>query len=561
MYQFLRKTNSLLYKLASCIVLGFMPCSIDHALAQVIPGNTGYTVPVEPDKYRMFTSNGLEHWVNARQTIQYFFYLRATGSLEVSINLKSSKAGNKIKASVAGKDFFILVPKSNHFQRVRVGSLKIDSVGFYSIVFHSINSTGPIADIQSISVSGPSTKDIQFNNKERRNAASVHLRYQLPDSSKAILFYNEVMVPAESDPVFTYYMACGFKRGYFGLQRNGQAERRIIFSVWDAGSETTDRNKVEKGKRVRLFGKGKDVYADSFGNEGTGGHSHWLYNWKPGIKYQFVVTALVDSSALSTIYSGYFFVPETKKWKLIASFHAPEDASYLTNLYSFSENFDGSNGQLSRRAYFSNQWIQNINGKWTELLNARFSYDLTGKQGDRIDYGAGADSSGFYLWNGGFKVATAKYNDSFKRSTTGVLPNIDLNKNSDSTSQAETEKAIIINAISSGKYDTTGSLNGVYYQILKESKGPHLTIDDTVSVNYKGYLFNGEVFDQNKGKPATFPLKRLIRGWQIGLPMAAVGSLIRLIIPSGLAYSIKARSTKIPPNSILVFDIEVLGRK
>ena len=78
---------------------------------------------------------------------------------------------------------------------------------------------------------------------------------------------------------------------------------------------------------------------------------------------------------------------------------------------------------------------------------------------------------------------------------------------------------------------------------------------------YKGAVLNGEVFDETKEKPARFPLNRLIRGWQIGLPMCRTGGKIRLIIPSGLAYSIRTRSPKIPPNSVLVFDIEVVEAK
>jgi FKBP-type peptidyl-prolyl cis-trans isomerase len=69
------------------------------------------------------------------------------------------------------------------------------------------------------------------------------------------------------------------------------------------------------------------------------------------------------------------------------------------------------------------------------------------------------------------------------------------------------------------------------------------------------------VFDQTNDKPATFPLNRLIKGWQIGLPACKVGGKIHLVIPSSLAYSIRTRSPKIPPNSVLVFDIEVVEVK
>ena len=79
-------------------------------------------------------------------------------------------------------------------------------------------------------------------------------------------------------------------------------------------------------------------------------------------------------------------------------------------------------------------------------------------------------------------------------------------------------------------------------------------------VNYKGQLMNGEVFDQTKDKPATFPLKRLIKGWQMGLPFCRQGGKIRLIIPTSLGYGIRNLGV-IPPNSILIFDVEVLEIK
>ena len=97
---------------------------------------------------------------------------------------------------------------------------------------------------------------------------------------------------------------------------------------------------------------------------------------------------------------------------------------------------------------------------------------------------------------------------------------------------------------------------------MKEGTGKQVSVNDTVVAYYKGYLFNdGLVFDQTKDKPATFSLKRLIRGWQIGLPLCNVGGKIKLVIPSDLAYSIRTRAAKIPPNSILVFEIEVVEVK
>ena len=345
------------------------------------------------------------------------------------------------------------------------------------------------------------------------------------------------------------------------MQVNSASERRVIFSVWDAGNEAIDRNKVDDENKVHLNGKGESVIAEGFGNEGTGGHSHFVYNWNPGKTYKFYVTALLDSASGTTIYTGYFFIPETQKWKLIASFKAPKDGKYLHGLYSFVENFWGVNGNLYRKANFSNQWIRNENGEWKELIESKFSCDATGKAGDRIDFGGGMENNSFYLWNGGFQNANAKYGDLFSRTATNQKPTIDLYRNADSSAQAEKDKRQIFDSISAGKLDTTGSINGVYYKILKEGSGDFVNVSDTLTVNYKGWLINGEVFDQSKDKPVTFPLSRLIKGWQIGLTKCRKGGKIRLIIPSAIAYSIRARSEKIPPNSILLFDVEVLDIK
>ncbi|TAH06835.1 MAG: DUF3472 domain-containing protein, partial [Sphingobacteriia bacterium] len=311
--------------------------------------------------------------------------------------------------------------------------------------------------------------------------------------------------------------------------------------------------------KVQLLAKGENVFADGFGNEGTGGHSHLVYNWKAGEKYQLMVTALPDSASSSTIYTGYFFMPELQKWKLIASFKAPHDGETLRKLYAFNENFVGVNGQLERKALFGNQWIQQENGRWMELTKANFSYDATGRARDRIDYGGGVENGQFYLRNGGFKESNVQFGDLFERAATKQRPVIDWFKNADSLPQALKDNELIQEYIKKTNWKPTGSKEGVYYEILKEGTGANVKVTDTVTVHYKGSLLaDGTLFDQTKEKPATFPLNRLIKGWQIGVPMCKVGGTIRIVIPSGIAYTIRSRSKLIPPNSVLVFDIEVI---
>ncbi len=528
-----------------------------------IPGYTGYAVPAETNETSLFSEqNGLQKWSDPKKQISYFFYVHKPGELSVILNAKNPVAGNTLKVSVAGKDFLVTVPASPTFKKLKAGNIVIADTGFYTLTLSVVKKSGPIiADIQSIDLSGTAAQGIHINTKPRRNAASVHLRYPLADTVAAIAFYNEITVPSGADLVHSYYMACGFARGYFGIQVNSASERRVIFSVWDAGSESTDRSKVADPDKVQLWAKGDDVLVDAFGNEGTGGHSHWVYPWKTEQTYKMLVTSLADSVTQTTIYTGYFFLPEQQKWKLIASFKAPKDGKHLHKLYSFSENFVGVNGQLQRKVFFGNQWVQRGNGQWIELTKSSFSYDATGKAGDRIDYGGGTTPDGkFYLWNGGFKKSNVAFGDVFMRPATNQPPVIDWTKNADSAKQAVKDKEMIFTAIQAKQIDTTGSKDGVYYQIVKEGTGSYVSLDDTFTGFYKGTLLkDGSIFDQTKDKPATFPLKRLIKGWQIALPLCRVGGKIRIFIPSALGYTIRARSKAIPPNSVLVFDIEVVS--
>lgn len=527
-----------------------------------IPAYTGYAVPAENWESRMFSEKNGLHWVDAKQQISYSFYVRKAGSVSVSLKAKNAVPGSLIKMRLNGKEKIVSIPAGKTYKTVGALSVNIPDSGFYTITLIAAKKVGTlVADIEALQLSGTAS-DVHFNSKPRRNAASVHLKYPLPDSVKALAFYNEITIPQGADIVHSYYMACGFARGYFGIQVNSPTERRVIFSVWDAGKEAVDRNKVADSNKVQLLAKGDGVFADGFGNEGTGGHSHWVYNWKAGQTYQLMVTALNDSASKTTIYTGYFFIPEVQKWKLIASFKAPFDGQTLRNLYSFNENFVGQNGQLQRKALFGNQWVQKPNGQWKELTQSTFSYDATGKAGDRIDYGGGVVDGSFYLWNGGFQKANAAFGDVFNRAAANKRPVIDWTKNADSASQANKDRQMIEQAVTDKKIDTTGSVEGVYYHILKEGTGDYVSVNDTVTVFYKGSLLSdGSIFDQTKDKPATFPLKRLIKGWQVAVPKCKVGGKIRIIIPSALAYMIRSRSKDIPPNSVLVFDIEVLSVK
>ena len=86
------------------------------------------------------------------------------------------------------------------------------------------------------------------------------------------------------------------------------------------------------------------------------------------------------------------------------------------------------------------------------------------------------------------------------------------------------------------------------------------TVADVVTVHYEGKLLDGTVFDSSyaRGAPATFPLGRLVPGWQIAIPKMGVGETIEIAIPSDLAYGPVGRGP-IPPNATLVFKVELIA--
>lgn len=99
--------------------------------------------------------------------------------------------------------------------------------------------------------------------------------------------------------------------------------------------------------------------------------------------------------------------------------------------------------------------------------------------------------------------------------------------------------------------------SGLQYIILEPGSDVHPSATDTVTVNYTGSLLDGTVFDKTSGEPAVFPLDRVIPGWTEGLQLLGVGGKAKLFIPSKLGYGAQAVGN-IQPNSVLVFDVELL---
>ncbi len=101
---------------------------------------------------------------------------------------------------------------------------------------------------------------------------------------------------------------------------------------------------------------------------------------------------------------------------------------------------------------------------------------------------------------------------------------------------------------------------GLQYQELKQGNGAKPSLSDKIKAHYKGALLDGKEFDSSfkRNQPFTAPLRSLIRGWQIAIPLMNEGSHWRLWIPSELAYGDRGAGGDIPGGATLMFEVELL---
>lgn len=103
--------------------------------------------------------------------------------------------------------------------------------------------------------------------------------------------------------------------------------------------------------------------------------------------------------------------------------------------------------------------------------------------------------------------------------------------------------------------------SGLQYEVLVEGNGAIPKLSAEVLCHYKGELLNGEVFDSSykRKRPASFPIKDLIKGWQEALVMMPVGSTWRLYVPYNLGYGFQSLTDTSGGNCTLIFDIELIA--
>jgi len=110
------------------------------------------------------------------------------------------------------------------------------------------------------------------------------------------------------------------------------------------------------------------------------------------------------------------------------------------------------------------------------------------------------------------------------------------------------------------KAGVTTTASGLQYEVLKQGTGPKPKETDTVKVDYVGTFIDGKEFDSSvkTGKPAVFPVGMVIPGWVEGIQLMNVGSKYKFYIPSALAYGDQGSQGAIAPNTMLIFEVELI---
>jgi tetratricopeptide (TPR) repeat protein len=122
---------------------------------------------------------------------------------------------------------------------------------------------------------------------------------------------------------------------------------------------------------------------------------------------------------------------------------------------------------------------------------------------------------------------------------------------------------VMFSAASSYAGDTVTTESGLKYIVIKKGKGKKSVNGRVAEVHYTGWLIDGKKFDSSRDRNETFEFtlggRQVIKGWDEGVALMRIGDQFRLILPPELAYGPNGAGEIIPPNSTLIFDVELLG--
>lgn len=438
-------SNMISFKIIITLFMGILSnaCNSDEAVNNetedpITELNLTKTIPAGANSWvannfaqdgSVVSESGIHNWTQTSDIIRTYFYLPNSGELHLGLKAKSEGGTSKIKITLGSESKEVTLENSE-YKTVEVGVFNSDS-GYNYIEIQGIEKSGTyIGDITDILIGGPAANgNVTFvptsNWYFGRRGPSVNIGYNTPSGKDVHYFYNEVTVPEGEDINGSFFMVNGHSEGYFGIQVNGESERRVLFSIWSPFS-TDDPNQVPEDYQVTSLGSGEGVTVQNFGNEGTGMQSFKDIGWQTGTTYKFL-TKVEPYDDNSTDYTGWYFDPAVGDWQLVASLRRPKTSKYLTGAHSFLENFNPSTGYITRQGEYSNQWVYTTDGQWTEVTGSRFGVDATARDGHRLDYSGSATGSKFVLKNCGFFDENVVAGSSLTRNAVGGSnPDVDF---------------------------------------------------------------------------------------------------------------------------------------
>ncbi len=396
-------------------------------------GNAFRTLP-DPN-HRAIDRDGALVWSDPAEVYSIYFHLDRPASIGLALEARVREGQSKINVRI-GETVFSTAIRGAEFAQYSVGTIEIEQPGYVRVDLQGTKRGGAVfAELKGLIIrsetDGAQLTCVATNEGNMfywgRRGPSVHLRYDVPRDLDLEYAYSEITVAEGDDAIGSYFMANGFSEGYFGFQVNGDAERRVLFSVWSP-FQTDNPKAIPEDQRVQLLGRGPDVKTGEFGNEGSGGQSFLVYPWRSGRTYRFL-TQVTPNTDGTTDYTSWFGDKQADEWRLIASFRRPKTTTYLRGFHSFLENFNAQTGHISRCGQYTNVWVCDKDGKWHECLNAQFSVDATGGGGHRLDFAGGAEGPSFFLRNCGFFHDQVRAGAKFTRTSTAVdQPNIEFGR-------------------------------------------------------------------------------------------------------------------------------------
>ena len=436
----MKRTNNLIKIITLFSVVFFLSCQKNDS---IVPGDSGQrlgglgpsvppfstvlSIPLAGNAFittavtngtESITKNGLENWTSSSAVISTFFRIGVTGSLDVKINAKVNSGSSTIKVTINGIPYTVAV-SGNVIKSYTVGTVDITKTGYVKVDIQGVSKTGSsYADVIDFLIDGTAalTNVVYANNAATYTASRkgpvLQLQYTTPINSNIEWFYSELSIPTNGEKNGTVFNTNLFNGGSAGIEITASGEKRIVFSLQNPISGT-----------VSLLRKGIDVVHSS---TSTGVYCYINYNWSNLTNYKFITHGKPDGNG-NTIYTSWFYAPENSEWKLIASCTKPNTSSYLKNISSSIESTSTENSFLMRKARYSNEWITDANGTWTELKQAKLIGDAIAQNNQRLDYSASVDLGSFFLTSNGFFTNYTPLQSLLNKTSSGSQPSVDFN--------------------------------------------------------------------------------------------------------------------------------------